>query len=66
MKIQESIIGNGKIIQIYLNQEENNNSEVQQKIEKLKESNKVVLFVSGDKEAKQTLNNMVNIMKNYK
>ena len=63
MKIQESIIGNGKIIQIYLKQEENNDSEVQQKIEKLKESNKVVLFVSGDKEAKQALNNMVNIMK---
>lgn len=64
MKIQESIIGNDKIIQIYLNQEENDNSEIRQKIEKLKEDNKVVLFISGENEIKQTLKNMVNIMKN--
>ena len=64
MKIQESIIGNDKIIQIYLNQEENDNSEIWQKIEKLKEDNKVVLFISGENEIKQTLKNMVNIMKN--
>ena len=64
MKIQESIIGNDKIIQIYLNQEENDNSEIQQKIETLKEDKKVVLFISGENETKQTLKNMVNIMKN--
>ena len=64
MKIQERIIGNDKIIQIYLNQEENDNSEIQQKIEKLKEDNKVVLFISGENETQQTLKNMVNIMKN--
>ena len=64
MKIQESIIGNDKIIQIYLNQEENDNSEIRQKIEKLKEDNKVVLFISGENETQQTLKNMVNIMKN--
>lgn len=64
MKIQESIIGNDKIIQIYLNKEENDNSEIQQKIEKLKEDNKVVLFISGENETEQTLKNMVNIMKN--
>ena len=64
MKIQESIIGNDKIVQIYLNKLENDNNEIRQKIEKIKEDNKVVLFISGENETKQTLKNMVNIMKN--
>lgn len=64
MRIQENRIGNDKIIQIYLNKFENDNNEIQQKIEELKENNRVVLFISGENETKQTLKNMVNIMKN--
>ena len=54
-KIEEEVI---------ITEAENDNSEIRQKIEKLKEDNKVVLFISGENEIKQTLKNMVNIMKN--
>ena len=64
MKIQENIIDNMKVIQIYLTEDEKSDLEVQQKIEKLKEKNKVVLFVSGELETEKVLSNMVKIMRN--
>lgn len=64
MKIQEIKIGNDKIVHIYLNQGENDNDEIQQKINKIKEEHKVVLFVSGDNEPERVLREMVKIMQN--
>ena len=64
MKLQEYKIDNKKIIHIYLNEEEKQDKELQEKIKQISENNKVVLFVSGNNEPERVLREMVNIMKN--
>ena len=65
MKVQENKIENKKVIQIYLSEDEKSDTDIQEKIKQIKAENRnVVLFVSGDKEPRQTLKEMVKIMKN--
>lgn len=64
MKIQENVIENKKVIQIYLNEEEKKDLEIQKKIKEMQSKNKVILFLSGNDGAKQALQEMVKMMKN--
>ena len=64
MKLQEHKIDNKKIIHIYLNEQEKQDKVLQEKIKHISESNKVVLFVSGDNEPERVLKEMVKIIQN--
>ena len=65
MKLQEHKIDNKKIIHIYLNEQEKQDSELQEKIDKIKaENNNVVLFVSGGNEPDKVLKEMIKIIQN--
>ena len=65
MKLQEHKIDNKKIIHIYLNEQEKQDSELQEKIDKIKaENNNVVLFVSGNDEPERALKEMIKIIQN--
>ena len=63
MKIQEKIIDNRKVIQIYLTSNEKEEKDIQEKIKELQAQNSVSIFVSGVAEVEEVLNNMVKIMK---
>lgn len=64
MRVKESKIINTKVTQIYLTEDENKDKEIQEQINKIKSSNSnVILFVSGNKEVKETLKEMVSTMK---
>lgn len=63
MKVQEHKIQNNEIIHIYINEDEENDIQVQEKLNEIRANNKVVVFVSGNKEPKQTLKAMVRAMK---
>ncbi len=63
MKVQEKIIDNRKVIQIYLTANEKEEKDIQEKIKELQEKNSVSIFVSGGAEVEKVLNNMVKIMK---
>lgn len=63
MKIQENNIENKKVVQIYLSKKENDDSGVKEKISQIRAKKiNVVVFVSGDNEAKETLKQMVKTM----
>ena len=65
MKVQEHKITNKKVIQIYINEQEKGDVEIQKKIENIKTKNSnVVIFVSGDNEPERVLGEMVKIMQN--
>lgn len=64
MKLQEHKIDNKKIIHIYLNEQEKQDNELQEKIKQISENNKVVLFVSGNNETERALKEMVRIIQN--
>ena len=63
MKVQEHKIQNNEVIHIYINQDEENDNEVQEKLKEMRNNSKVVVFVSGNKEPKQTLNAMLKTRK---
>ena len=63
MKVQEKIIDNRKVIQIYLTANEKEEKDIQEKIKELQAKNSVSIFVSGGAEVEKVLNNMVKIMK---
>ena len=63
MKVQEHKIQNNEVIHIYINQDEEKDIEVQEKLKEMRDNNKVVVFVSGNKDPKQTLKAMVKAMK---
>lgn len=65
MKVQEHKITNKKVIQIYINEQEKGDVEIQKKIDNIKTKNSnVVIFVSGDNEPERVLGEMVKIMQN--
>ena len=63
MKVQEQKIQNNKVIHIYINEDEENDIQVQEKLNEIKANNKVVVFVSGNKDPNQTLKAMIKAMK---
>lgn len=63
MKVQEHKIQNNEIIHIYINEDEENDIQVQERLNEMRTNNKVVVFVSGNKDPKQTLKAMVKAMK---
>lgn len=64
MKLQEYKIDNKKIIHIYLNEQEKQDNELQEKIKQISQNNKVVLFISGDNDPEKTLKEMIKIIQN--
>lgn len=65
MRIQQNRIDNKNVIQIYLNEQEERDDDIKNKIKDIQEDNKnVVLFVSGDNEVSRTLKEMIKIMRN--
>ena len=65
MKVQEHKITNKKVIQIYINEQEKGDVEIQKKIDNIKTKNSnVVIFVSGDNKPETALKEMVKIMQN--
>lgn len=64
MKINRLEIGKDKIIQVYLSSEENKNEAIKAKLDEIKNTNnKIVLFVSGTDDTKETLEYIVNFNK---
>ena len=63
MKVQEHKIQNNEVIHIYINQDEENDIEVQEKLKEMRDNNKVVVFVSGNNDPKLILKAMVRSMK---
>lgn len=63
MKVQEQKIQNNKVIHIYINEDEEKDIQVQEKLNEIKGNNKVVVFVSGNKDPNQTLKAMIKAMK---
>ena len=65
MKVQEHKITNKKVIQIYINEQEKGDVNIQKKIDNIKTKNSnVVIFVSGDNKPETALKEMVRIMQN--
>lgn len=65
MKVQKSFIENKEVTQIFLNKEESDKIENQQKIERLKNENKnVVLFLAGYKSTADSIKYMLQSIKN--
>ena len=61
MKVQKIKILNQDVVQIYINEKEENNDDIKQKIENLKKENKnVVIFVSGKEDVASTLQYIIN------
>lgn len=66
MKVQEQKVQNNKVVHIYINEDEEKDVEIQEKVKKMKDNIKVVVFVSGNKDPKQTLKAMVKVVQQEK
>ena len=63
MKVQEHKIQNNEVIHIYINQDEEKDIELQEKLKEMRDNYKVVVFVSGNNDPKLILKEMVRAMK---
>lgn len=66
MKVQEQKVQNNKTVHVYINEDEEKDVEIQEKVKKMKDNIKVVVFVSGNKDPKQTLKSMVKVVQQEK
>lgn len=66
MKVQEQKVQNNKVVHIYINEDEEKDVDIQEKLKKMKDNIRVVVFVSGNKDPKQTLKAMVKVVQQEK